>query len=246
MRILAVIVLFGLASEGWAETGISGMIACNRNDKDKKPVIYAFDGEYLMRDNELAYPFQFLASLPNKNEIYFAYTHGKFHTAVRDEKARQAEWYLSRLTEYGITETRLQRVHKHCVADDEAFQRNLYTLASKIGGSVNDYGSIIIPSRNLTFSCEDIVTLDSKELVNLIPFPPVTIEELTYVKLTLNLSSMIVIEERYEPEPTNEQAYLLIEKTTKFSGEEYQCQSLGITAPKIDTSQSLTPIGKDL
>ena len=32
----------------------------------------------------------------------------------------------------------------------------------------------------------------------------------------------------------------------RFSGTEYQCQSLGIAVPKIDTSQSLTPIGKDL
>ena len=32
----------------------------------------------------------------------------------------------------------------------------------------------------------------------------------------------------------------------RFSGTEYQCQSLGIAVPKIDTSQSLTPIGRDL
>ena len=69
MRIFAALLLLGLASEGWAESGIYGMLACNPNDKDKKPVLYAFDGEYLIRDNELAYPFQFLASLPNKNEI---------------------------------------------------------------------------------------------------------------------------------------------------------------------------------
>ena len=201
MRIFAALLLLGFASEGWAEASISGMLACNPNNKDKKPVIYAFDGEYLIRDNELAYPFQFLASLPNKNEIYFAYTHGRFHTAERNMKVIRAEEYLSKLTRYGLTEERLQRIRKDCVADDIVFQKNLKYFASYIGGSVNDYGSIVIPDRNLTFSCEEIVTLESKELVNLVPFPPVPIEELTHVKLTLNLSSMIVIEERYVSSP---------------------------------------------
>lgn len=44
MRICAALLLLGLASEGWAETDISGMLACNLNDEIKKPVIYAFDG----------------------------------------------------------------------------------------------------------------------------------------------------------------------------------------------------------
>ena len=44
MRIFAALLLLGLASEGWAETDISGMLACNPNDENKKPVIYAFDG----------------------------------------------------------------------------------------------------------------------------------------------------------------------------------------------------------
>ena len=48
---------------------------------------------------------------------------------------------------------------------------------------------------------------------------------------------MVVREERYSPSSSRKE---------KFSGEEYQCQSLGIKVPEIDTSQSLTPIGKDL
>ncbi|MBU11487.1 MAG: hypothetical protein CML59_02125 [Rhodobacteraceae bacterium] len=47
MRIFAALLLFGLASEGWAEADISEMLACNPNDENKKPVIYAFDGAYL-------------------------------------------------------------------------------------------------------------------------------------------------------------------------------------------------------
>ena len=29
----------------------SGMLACNPNDKKQKPVIYAFDGKHLIKDN---------------------------------------------------------------------------------------------------------------------------------------------------------------------------------------------------
>ena len=75
MRILAAMLLIGLASEAWAQSDISGMLSCNPNDEDKKPVIYVFDGEYLLRDNDLAYPFRNIASLPQKTEMYFSYTH---------------------------------------------------------------------------------------------------------------------------------------------------------------------------
>ena len=50
MRIFGALLLFGLASEGWAGSDISEMLACNPNDENKKPVIYAFDGEYLSRN----------------------------------------------------------------------------------------------------------------------------------------------------------------------------------------------------
>ena len=76
MRILAAMLLIGLASEAWAKSDKSGMLACNPNDENKKPVIYVFDGEYLLRDNDLAYPFRHIASLPQKTEMYFSYAHG--------------------------------------------------------------------------------------------------------------------------------------------------------------------------
>ena len=77
MRILAAMLLIGLASEAWAKSDISGMLACNPNDENKKPVIYVFDGEYLLRDNDLAYPFRNIASLPQKTEMYFSYAHSR-------------------------------------------------------------------------------------------------------------------------------------------------------------------------
>ena len=240
MRIFAALLLLGLASEGWAESGISGMLACNPNDKDKKPVLYAFDGEYLIRDNELAYPFQFLASLPNKNEIYFAYTHGQFHIDERNRRIKEAKKYHSRLQAFSSIDS----ISNVCNPEDAMFAPTVQALASHLNGTYQLDGGIKISDRNLTLSCEDIVTLETEKLLDLVPFLPVPIERLTHVKLTLNLSSMVVIEERYEP--TQDKAISSRSENKRFVGEEYQCQSLGITAPEIDTSQSLTPIGRDL
>ena len=61
MRIFAALILLGLASEGWAETGISGMLACTPKDSQQKPVIYAFDGQmtvwiYILHSFQLKKP----------------------------------------------------------------------------------------------------------------------------------------------------------------------------------------------
>ena len=77
MRIFAAMLLIGLASEAWAKSDKSGMLACNPNDENKKPVIYVFDGEYLLRDNDLAYSFRNIASLPQKTEMYFSYAQNR-------------------------------------------------------------------------------------------------------------------------------------------------------------------------
>ena len=73
MRILAVILLLGLASKGWAETGISGMLACTPKDSQQKPVIYAFDGQYLLRDSDSYAPFKKVVSLYDGLDLYFAF-----------------------------------------------------------------------------------------------------------------------------------------------------------------------------
>ena len=57
-----------------------------------------------------------------------------------------------------------------------------------------------------------------------------------HVKLTLDLENMRVIE----------QSSLRLEeqKTTEFENNTYECQSLGVTVPEIDTPESTTPIGE--
>ena len=78
--------------------------------------------------------------------------------------------------------------------------------------------------------------------------PILKIDEFMQVKLTIDFLRMVVIEETFSPPISDKSAtdYFFERKLKKFVSNEYQCQSLGVTVPKIDTSQSLTPIGRDL
>ena len=109
-------------------------------------------------------------------------------------------------------------------------------FARKLGGRYDrENFSFELPS--VTISCEESRSLTKEKIIDLVPPPQAEIQDLDQVKLTLDLSRMVVREERYSPSSAQPQ---------KFSVEEYQCQSLGVTVPEIDTSQSLTPIGRDL
>ena len=69
--LIALLLMFG--SQAGAESEVSGMLACNPNKTGAKPVIYAFDGKYLLRDNQKKTPFQHIASIAGFLEIYFAF-----------------------------------------------------------------------------------------------------------------------------------------------------------------------------
>ena len=103
------------------------------------------------------------------------------------------------------------------------------------GGKYN-YENFSYELPSVTISCEESRNLTREKVIDFVPPPQAEIQDLDQVKLTLDLSRMVVIEERYSPSTVS----------TKLSGEVYQCQSLGVTVPEIDTSQSLTPIGRDL
>ena len=187
MRIFAALLLLGLASEGWAESGISGMLACNPNDKDKKPVLYAFDGEYLIRDNELAYPFQFLASLPNKNEIYFAENNnGSFinNQRVRVSKKNNLEDCLFSADSEGLKFAfpELNMRNSGCAALDLAYvgsgrldgyfhnNINLWDIAAGVlivkeaGGIINDISKFSFDNINVRAASGDIYQKMMKKL----------------------------------------------------------------------------------
>ena len=51
----------------------SGMLACNPNDETQKPVIYAFDGKHLIKDNDPTTPYKYLSSISDQFDVYFAF-----------------------------------------------------------------------------------------------------------------------------------------------------------------------------
>ena len=109
-----------------------------------------------------------------------------------------------------------------------------HQFAETLGGIYGeDTFSFKLP--HITLSCEDIWNITRQKCADLVK-PQAEIQDLDQGKLTLDLSRMVVIEERYSPSMVS----------TKFYGEVYQYQSLGIMVPEINTSQSLTPIGRDL
>ncbi len=135
-----------------------------------------------------------------------------------------------------LTDDRFDEEHGKCInLNDKFWVRWTKAFAKSLGG-IYDEDTFSFKLPYVTLSCEDIRNLTREKLADLVK-PQAEIQDLDQVKLTLDLSRMVVREERYSPSSAQPQ---------KFSGEEYQCQSLGITVPEIDTSQSLTPIGRDL
>jgi len=74
MRKLLIPLLMTLATQAGADDkAISGMLACSSNENNMAPIIYTFDGEHLLRDNQLENPFENIASLTNTTDLHFAF-----------------------------------------------------------------------------------------------------------------------------------------------------------------------------
>ena len=112
-----------------------------------------------------------------------------------------------------------------------------YSLSRSLGAKFDRDNNVIEIDGN-TYDLEAYYKWTEEDLPSLLTPPTVTFEDLDHVKITIDFTNMIVIEERYSP--------FSEWRKNRFSAAEYQCQSLGITVPEIDTSQSLTPIGRDL
>ncbi|MDC0431927.1 hypothetical protein OAL97_05505, partial [Paracoccaceae bacterium] len=92
MRAILIALLLIIGTQAGAASGFSGILVCNPNKNDEKPVAYAFDGEYLLRDNQKKTPFKHIASIAGFLEIYFAFEptktmYKKLETVERFEQA---------------------------------------------------------------------------------------------------------------------------------------------------------------
>ena len=72
MRTILVIIFMTLATQANAADR-SGMFVCTPLSSSDKPIIYSFDGKFLIRDNNLEVPFTKVSSLTEIMDLYFAF-----------------------------------------------------------------------------------------------------------------------------------------------------------------------------
>ena len=150
MRILAVILLFGLASEGWAETGISGMLACTPKDSQQKPVIYAFDGQYLLRDSDSSAPFKKVVSLYDGLDLYFAFIPTKKTLEDHEGLVRQYKNYQSKKKDISAEVARFKSLHCPKVNKADIFARTIENL--RVKSTMLEFRRIFIVHQKLKMS----------------------------------------------------------------------------------------------
>ena len=100
-----------LALAGGHVTGISGMLACTPKDSQQKPVIYAFDGQYLLRDSDSSAPFKKVVSLYDGLDLYFAFIPTKKTLEGHEGLVRQHKNYQSKKKEISAEVARFKSLH---------------------------------------------------------------------------------------------------------------------------------------
>ena len=229
----------------------SGMLACNPNDKTKKPVIYAFDGKHLIKDNDPTIPYKHLSSITDQFDVYFAFV-------PTDEYTKRLVFFNNLKPFFTENKDVISKVIKNI--------EFLCSTRSKILCDPNrweddDRFLYQSPLEKLNFSWKELLAerdkikkvlgrfwagnsaqdfvKEAQKTINFVSQKEILYDintEFYHVKLTLDFEEMRVIE----------QSSLRIEqiKRTEFVNNTYECQSLGVTVPEIDTSESTTPIGE--
>ncbi len=229
----------------------SGMLACNPNDETKKPVIYAFDGKHLIKNNDPTIPYKYLSSITDQFDVYFAFMptdeYSKrlflfnnlkpFFTENKDVISKvitNIEFLCSNQSQFGchpdtwgvdtwvLYQSPLKKLNlrwKELLAERDKIKKVLGRFWAGI--SAQDFAEEAQKTINFISQKEILYDINT---------------DFYHVKLTLDFEEMRVIE----------QSSLRIgqKKRTKFVNNTYECQSLGVTVPEIDTSESTTPIGE--
>lgn len=229
-KILAITLMIAASSASALDR--SGMFVCTPQSSQDKPIIYSFDGEYLIRDNNLQVPFTKVSSLTDNMDLYFAFE----PTYMADRKFALRK-LLQDDSELITSE----------LADFTKFCNSKYTEGIKLKSFYEDYDSRsgklqLEPVSNLVgvfgnLSCHK----KTKESVENF-FAPITDEEYHHVKLTINFDKMWVIEERVQNGGVSQKYEDFNEKMAV----KYQCKSLGIDVPEVDTSESIVPLASNI
>lgn len=210
----------------------SGMFVCTPDSSEEKPIIYMFDGNYLIRDNNLEIPFTKVSSLTDYLDLYFA-----FEPTLYGERKLILQQIINQHPErFGQN---LQVFSEACFTGD-----NFYDFFEVSGHKLKEiinfrdqkisrvFKSIKCDRSKIKIQLEDLLS-------------PITNEDLHHKKLTINFDNMTVIEETI----FNGGRYTSNKKANNYGGSEiqkkYQCKSLGIDVPELDTSKSIVPLASD-
>lgn len=208
----------------------SGMFVCTPKSDNETPIIYAFDGVHLLRDNNLETPFTKLASLSDQLDLYFAFT-----PSLSGKRKLEAAKMLEKFPELVVAEA------EGFLANCEFSGKSTYTeYANKVMASKDRYeklaqdGAPLLPYHS---KCGQTV----EQILNF----NLTPDDLNHVKLTINFANMTVVEEVVYPEPTSLDLFSRKVQSRLPIQQTFACKSLIVEVPKVDTSKSIVPLAKD-
>lgn len=212
----------------------SGMFVCTPLLSIEKPIIYSFDGEYLIRDNNLKVPFTKVSSLTDNMDLYFAFE----PTYIAGRKLA-----LQRLLQQDadLITTELAEFTNHC---DDYYSRN-DTLETYYQRDSNSEKVVLQPILNLVDAIGDLSCAETKDDIGKF-LAPVADEEFNHVKLTINFDKMWVIEERIRRGGDVERRNMNLSEFDGAEARKYECKSLGIDVPQVDTSESIVPLASNI
>ena len=213
----------------------SGMFVCTPKSDTNKPIIYAFDGKYLIRDNNAEIPFTKISSLSDQLDLYFAFeptSWGSKKLALHNSLKMDGEQ----------VETELASFVNFC--NSYHYKQSNFKTYYELETETPRIETEAVKTLAAAFAEEKCSGIEDR-IDRLLK--PVTEQDYNHVKLTINFDEMWVIEERISSggwSYANEERDDFIHRNEKAI--KYQCKSLGIDVPEVDTSKSIVPLASNI
>ena len=233
MRTILAIIFMTFATQA-STADRSGMFVCTPDSSEEKPIIYMFDGNYLIRDNNLEIPFTKVSSLTDYLDLYFAFeptSYGERKLILQQIISQHPERFVQNL-----------QVFSESCSTTESFYDFFEVTGHKLKEIIN-FRDQKISWVFKSIKCDRYKT--KTQLEDLLS--PIENKDFNHKKLTINFNNMTVIEE------TIFEGGIWTGRNGIVSGgingnetqKKYQCKSLGIDVPEVDTSKSIVPLASD-
>ncbi|MDA9158946.1 hypothetical protein N9O21_00100 [Rhodobacteraceae bacterium] len=272
MRALLVALMLTVATQAGAGSDISGILACNPNKTGRKPVLYAFDGKYLLRDNQTKTPFIHIASIGGFLEIYFAFLPSErmnrefqyaaaFNQSLKVLKENvsnrlngpEGEKYHTAFSDFQKFCSEVNYNHKFSEylgfidLDFNNVPENTKEIYSYLNRGFVELGNFF---KSEYLSCARV---KGKKISNFVqtrtPLERVAKNiEISVEELDVNEFHQVKLTVNLNEMSVAEEVLNpnLLRGSSKFKGEKFQYQSLEMDVPEIVLSETITPIGRDI